>query len=71
MTKTALTATALLFGLLVGCATPSLIVLDDGSEIQTLDTPVYDRQSGFYEFEQPDGKLHRINKDRVQTIKQL
>jgi len=58
-------------GLLAGCSTPSAIVLTDGREIQTLDTPKYDEKTGFYEFKQLDGKLNRINKDQVERIKQL
>ncbi len=71
MKQLALIAPAIAFGLLVGCASPSLIVLNDGREIYTLDTPIYDKKSGFYEFEQPGGKTTRINKDQVQTIKRL
>lgn len=56
---------------LAGCATPSVITLNDGSQIQTTDTPEYDKRSGFYEFEQLDGKPTRINKDQVQSIKAL
>ncbi|MCL6692391.1 YgdI/YgdR family lipoprotein [Pseudomonas sp. R3.Fl] len=71
MNKTALIASALTLGFLAGCSTPSLIVLNDGREIQTLDTPDYNAKSGFYEFKQPDGKLQRLNKDQVRTIKDL
>ncbi|MFP5426713.1 MAG: YgdI/YgdR family lipoprotein [Gammaproteobacteria bacterium] len=56
---------------LAGCATPSLITLNDGREIQAVDQPHYDRNSGFYEFEQLDGKRTRINKDQVRTISDL
>jgi len=65
---------ALLLGALAGlggCSSPNIITLNDGRELQTLDTPQYDRASGFYEFEQLDGKRNRINKDQVQTIKEL
>ena len=56
---------------LVGCSTPSVITLNDGREIQTVDKPKYDEESGFYEFEQLDGKRATINKDQVQTVKEL
>jgi len=56
---------------LAGCSTPSLITLNDGREIQAVDQPLYDRNSGFYEFEQLDGKRTRINKDQVRTISDL
>ncbi|MBC9251395.1 hypothetical protein A9179_14055 [Pseudomonas alcaligenes] len=61
------------FGLaaLTGCSTPSVITLNDGSQIQTVDTPEFDNDSGFYEFEQLDGKPARINKDQVITVKEL
>jgi len=71
MKKTTLFASSLILVLLAGCSTPSLIVLNDGREIQTLDAPEYDSKSGFYEFKQPDGKLQRLNKDQVRTIKDL
>ena len=56
---------------LAGCSSPSVITLNDGREIQTVDKPKYDEDSGFYEFEQLDGKRATINKDQVQTIKEL
>ncbi|MFF7062192.1 YgdI/YgdR family lipoprotein [Pseudomonas sp. NPDC008258] len=65
---------ALLFGTfatLAGCSTPSLITLNDGREIQAVDAPKYDRDAGFYEFQQLDGKRTRINKDQVRTISDL
>lgn len=71
MKKTLLATMFLALGLLAGCSTPSVIVLNDGREIQTLDTPEYDAKSGFYEFKQPDGKPQRLNKDQVRTIKEL
>ncbi|CAK17182.1 YgdI/YgdR family lipoprotein [Pseudomonas entomophila] len=59
------------FATLAGCSTPSVITLNDGRELQTTDTPEFDRASGFYEFKQLDGKPTRINKDQVQSIKDL
>ncbi|OZB29556.1 YgdI/YgdR family lipoprotein [Pseudomonas wenzhouensis] len=59
------------FVVLAGCSTPSVITLNDGREIQTVDKPKYDEDSGFYEFEQLDGKRATINKDQVQTVKEL
>lgn len=60
-----------LAALLSGCSTPSVIVLNDGQQLQTLDKPRFDSKTGFYEFRQLDGKSNRINKDQVQSIKQL
>jgi len=62
---------ALGIGALAGCASPTVITLNDGREIQAVDQPHYDRNSGFYEFEQLDGKRTRINKDQVRTISDL
>lgn len=56
---------------LAGCASPSVITLNDGREIQTVDRPDYDDESGFYEFEQLDGKRAKVNKDQVRTVKEL
>ncbi|MCQ2029827.1 YgdI/YgdR family lipoprotein [Stutzerimonas zhaodongensis] len=64
---------ALMAGLtfLAGCSNPSVITLNDGREIQTLDQPEYDDDAGFYEFEGLDGKPGRVNKDQVRTVKEL
>lgn len=56
---------------LAGCSSPSIITLNDGRELQALDQPYFDRASGFYEFEQLDGKRTRINKDQVRSITDL
>lgn len=73
MTQRIVPALLLALGLatLAGCASPSVITLTDGREIQTVDKPTYDEDSGFYEFEQLDGKRATINKDQVQTVKEL
>ncbi|VVP46479.1 YgdI/YgdR family lipoprotein [Pseudomonas fluorescens] len=73
MTQRTLATFTLAVGLatLAGCASPTVITLNDGREIQAIDSPTYDDQSGFYEFEQLDGKETRINKDQVRTVKEL
>ncbi|KAF1030473.1 MAG: putative lipoprotein YgdR [Pseudomonas sp.] len=73
MTQRTLAALMLAAGLaaLAGCSSPSVITLNDGREIQSVDTPKFDKTSGFYEFEQLDGKRTRINKDQVRTVKDL
>ena len=48
-----------------------MITLNDGREIQTVDAPKYDDNSGFYQFKQLDGKETRINKDQIRTVKEL
>ncbi|KFX67889.1 lipoprotein [Pseudomonas taeanensis MS-3] len=73
MIQRTLPALLLTLGLatLAGCASPSVITLNDGRELQTLDQPKYDEETGFYEFEQLDGKRAKVNKDQVQTVKEL
>jgi len=73
MTHRTLPALLLAMGLatLAGCSTPTVITLNDGREIQAVDTPKYDEDSGFYEIKQLDGKDTRINKDQVRTVKEL
>ena len=63
MTQRTIAALMLALGLatLAGCASPTVITLNDGREIQAVDTPKFDKDSGFYEFEQLDGKQTRIN----------
>lgn len=58
-------------GVLAGCSTPSVITLNDGREIQTLDRPDFDEDSGFYKYEQIDGKTGKVNKDQVRTVRDL
>ncbi|MCY1423467.1 putative lipoprotein YgdR precursor [compost metagenome] len=62
---------ALGLGALAGCSSPSVITLNDGREIQSVDSPEYDSESGFYVFEQLDGKRVRVNKDQVRSVKEL
>lgn len=73
MTQRTLAALMLAAGIatLAGCASPTVITLNDGREIQSVDSPKYDESSGFYEFEQLDGKRAKINKDQVRTVKEL
>ncbi|MES2818509.1 MAG: YgdI/YgdR family lipoprotein [Pseudomonadota bacterium] len=73
MTYRTLPAALLAVGLiaLAGCSSPAVITLNDGREIQTVDKPDFDEDAGFYEFEQLDGKRSRVNKDQVNTIKEL
>ena len=65
------TLLAAAFLTLAACSSPSAITLKDGTQLQTKDTPKYDKNSGFYEFEQLDGQPHKINKDDVHSIKKL
>ncbi len=54
--------------LLAGCSTPHTISLKDGSEIETADTPEYNQDSGFWEYETPTGVNKQVNKDEVKQI---
>ncbi|WP_163834810.1 YgdI/YgdR family lipoprotein [Spartinivicinus ruber] len=56
---------------IAGCSTPHRILLIDGSEIETLDQPEYNRSTGFYEYEGVNGKNRSINKDQVKSISEL
>jgi len=69
--KLSATFLALSLATLVGCASPSVITLNDGREIQTLDQPRFDEESGFYQFEQIDGRKAKVNKDKVESIREL
>lgn len=73
MTQRIIPAFLLILGLitLTGCASPTVITLNDGREIQAVDEPNFDEDSGFYEFEQLDGKRAKVNKDQVRTVKEL
>ena len=73
MTQRIIPAVLLALGLvtLAGCSSPSVITLNDGREIQTVDQPEFDEEEGFYEFEQLDGKRVKVNKDQVRTVKEL
>ena len=50
MTQRIIPACLLALGIvaLAGCASPTVITLNDGREIQAVDTPDYDEESGFY-----------------------
>ena len=56
---------------LAGCSSPTVITLKDGTQLETTNKPKFDDDSGFYEFEQLDGKPERINKDDIHTIKHM
>lgn len=70
--KLSLTAVlAASFLALAACSSPSTITLKDGTEMQTKNTPRYDKKTGFYEFKQLDDKPNQVNKDDVHSIKKL
>lgn len=58
-------------GALAACSSPSVVTLNDGRQIQTLDQPEFDDDEQFYEYEGLDGKPGRVNKDQVRSIEEL
>ena len=56
---------------IIGCATPHVITLLDGSTIESKAEPDFDKKTGFYEFESRAGEQFKLNKDQVRSIKRL
>jgi hypothetical protein len=54
---------------LVACATPHTIRMRDGRTISTKDEPKPDKETGFYVFEDEEGKKVRVNKDEIVEIR--
>ena len=54
--------------LLFGCASPHVLTLKDGTQIETKDEPQFDNRTGFYTYKGKDGKKAQVNKDEVATI---
>ncbi|MES2869536.1 MAG: YgdI/YgdR family lipoprotein [Pseudomonadota bacterium] len=54
---------------LAGCATPSVVTLQNGTQYLTKDLPKTTNQDGFYEFVDIAGKHIKIKADDVATIK--
>ena len=59
---------ALLAAALAACATPYVITLKNGEVVQSRDEPEYDRNSGFYQFDDASGKRMRMNKDEIVSM---
>ncbi|MGI0119903.1 YgdI/YgdR family lipoprotein [Zooshikella sp. RANM57] len=57
-----------LIGLIAGCASPQVIKMKDGSSVTTPDEVEFNEETGFYEYEDVDGRLRTINKDEIVTI---
>ena len=58
-------------GLLSGCASPHVIKLKDGREFISTDYPDYDKASGFYMFTTKDGQSMEMNRDQIESIKNI
>jgi hypothetical protein len=65
MRRSVAMAMALAAVLLSGCATPYVIHLKNGDVIESRDEPAFDRDSGFYEFEDLSGRRVRLNRDEI------
>ena len=60
---------AMAFLALAGCATPTVVTLQNGTQYLTEDTPNTRTADGFYEFEDISGKKVRVRADEVATIR--
>jgi hypothetical protein len=67
--RTAVAMVAAIF--VLGCATPYVITLQDGSTVESKDKPEFDEDSGFYELETRTGEEMMLNKDAIRSIKAL
>jgi Bacterial protein of unknown function (DUF903) len=65
MRRSVAMAMALAAVLVSGCATPYVIHLKNGDVIESRDQPDFDRDSGFYEFEDLSGRRVRLNRDEI------
>ena len=54
---------------LAGCASPSVVTLQNGTQYLTKDLPTTTNKDGFYEFVDIAGKHIKVRADDVSTIK--
>ena len=54
---------------LAGCASPSVVTLQNGTQYLTKDMPKTKNQDGFYEFVDIAGKHIKVKADDLATIK--
>ncbi|WP_260955724.1 YgdI/YgdR family lipoprotein [Pseudomonas citri] len=54
---------------LAGCASPTVVTLQNGTQYLTKDIPNTRTSDGFYEFEDISGKKVRVRADDVATIR--
>ena len=54
---------------LAGCASPTVVTLQNGTQYLTKDTPNTRTVDGFYEFEDISGRQVRVRADDVATIR--
>lgn len=60
---------AVAFMALAGCASPTVVTLQNGTQYLTKDTPNTRTVDGFYEFEDISGRQVRVRADDVATIR--
>lgn len=53
-----------------GCASPTVVTLQDGTQYLTKDAPKTQTKDGFYEFEDISGKQVKVNAKDVATVRQ-
>lgn len=69
--KNAFAVASIMLFSLVACSTPYQMTLKDGTVIQMVNEPEFDKNTGFYEYTTVDGKDSRVNKDEVIEIKEM
>ncbi|AZC24643.1 MULTISPECIES: YgdI/YgdR family lipoprotein [Pseudomonas] len=55
---------------LAGCASPTVVTLQNGTQYLTRDKPKTKSADGFYEFQDISGKTIRVKADDVATVRQ-
>jgi hypothetical protein len=54
--------------LALGCASPYVIYLRSGETLYSTDEPDYDKDAGFYVFQDETGREQRVNKDDIERM---
>ncbi|MGC5698930.1 YgdI/YgdR family lipoprotein [Pseudomonas sp. NFXW11] len=54
---------------LAGCASPTVVTLQNGTQYLTRDMPKTHSADGFYEFQDISGKTIRVKSDDVATVR--
>ncbi|MBK5512080.1 YgdI/YgdR family lipoprotein [Pseudomonas sp. TH15] len=54
---------------LAGCATPTVVTLQNGTQYLTKDMPKTKTKDGFYEFEDISGAKVKVRADEVATVR--
>ncbi|VVO02542.1 YgdI/YgdR family lipoprotein [Pseudomonas fluorescens] len=55
---------------LAGCASPTIVTMQDGTQYLTKDAPKTKTKDGFYEFEDISGRKVKVNADDVATVRE-